>query len=393
MTRSLARVPPRVRRAVGVALLASATLTGCTSFSSGEASVGASREGKAGEASAPASGPASAGGEATNEVFQIESQELAGNYLGASNEISVGVLLPAAYAESEEPLPVVYFLPGYTARNDPETMPDAIGEVLNAVEPMIVVTVVGANELGGGWYTDSAAVGNWEQAIVTEVVPYIDEHYRTIATRDARGLAGHSMGGYGAFTIGMKHPDVFGAVFALSPAIAGEEGIDQSALFGSAGRARTVLQSMESLEGLDGEELLDAMASSGSSFEYSYGTAVAPSPEPPYFRYPYTLVDGEPVRDPEVWDAWQAGFGDVDEEIAANRQGLLTLNGLGLDCGSADEYRWIFDGCSFVDAALTAEGVPHVYTVHEGTHTSRFAERLQVAMLPFFAEAFAGVRG
>jgi enterochelin esterase-like enzyme len=48
-------------------------------------------------------------------------------------------------------------------------------------------------------------------------VAYIDAHYRTTADRNSRGLVGHSMGGYGATRIGMMHPDVFGALYIMSP--------------------------------------------------------------------------------------------------------------------------------------------------------------------------------
>jgi S-formylglutathione hydrolase FrmB len=49
------------------------------------------------------------------------------------------------------------------------------------------------------------------------VVAYIDAHYRTIPKRTSRGLAGHSMCGYGASRIGMKHSDVFGSLYIMSP--------------------------------------------------------------------------------------------------------------------------------------------------------------------------------
>ncbi|WP_062135188.1 alpha/beta hydrolase [Demequina aestuarii] len=327
---------------------------------------------------------------AQSTVFQFDSEELAGNLLGASTEITVGVLLPDAYFTSDDPLPVLYFLPGYSASSTAADMPDVLGEALNETEPMIVVTVTGANELGGSWYTDSEAIGNWEQAVVTEIVPYVDTHYRTRASAESRGLAGHSMGGYGALTIGMRHADVFGSVLVMAPAVAGEDGLGDLALLGSASDAPPVLLAMEALEGLEGEALLSALSASAARFALSYGTAFAPSPEPPYFQYPYSLVDGEVVRDDTVWEQWEAGIGDIDVDIAQHREALLSLETLGLDCGSNDEFTWIVEGCDFIDAELTAQGVPHTYTVHDGTHTSLFRERMTDAVLPFFAEAFAG---
>ena len=51
------------------------------------------------------------------------------------------------------------------------------------------------------------------QLISHDLVSYIDAHYRTIPCRLGRGLVGHSMGGYGATRIGMKHADVFGSLY------------------------------------------------------------------------------------------------------------------------------------------------------------------------------------
>lgn len=322
-----------------------------------------------------------------NELVTLHSAQLAGNLLEASAEITVGVLLPAAYDTTDEPLPVVYFLPGYTASTTAADMDDVLGEALDAT-PMIVVTVTGVNELGGAWYTDSPATGNWEQAIVTEVVPYIDAHYRTIASREFRGIAGHSMGGYGAFTIAMRHADVFGSAYVMSPAIAAEGGVGGPELFGNAGRASAVARGLAELEGLEGRELLDAMARSGDEFTYSYGLAFAPIPEPPYFAYPYSVVDGEVVRDDAVWARWEAGFGGVAEEVAGARVALMSLEAVELDCGRNDGFRWIVDGCAAVDAALTEQGVEHEYVVHDGTHTSLFNERMTEGLLPFFEEVF-----
>ena len=303
----------------------------------------------------------------------------------------MGVLLPSAYFASDEPLPVVYFLPGYSARDMAADMPGILGDSLDA-SPMIVVTVTGANELGGSWYTDSPATGNWEQAIVTEIVPYIDAHYRTVASAHGRGIAGHSMGGYGAFTIAVRHPDVFGSVFVESPAVAGKGGVGGADVVGSDARARSVIAETVALGGLSGPALVEAMAHS-DGFVFSYATAFAPSAEPPYFEYPYTLVDGRVVRDDTVWARWEAGIGSVSSEVAAGRSALMSLSAVGIDCGSKDEFRWIFAGCGDLDASLTAAGVPHVYSVHDGDHSSRLAERMTRVMVPFFSDAFAKARG
>ena len=81
---------------------------------------------------------------------------------------------------------------------------------------MIVVMPNARNAFDGSFYTNSPVTGNWEQFIVRDLVNYVDHKYRTLRTRKARGLAGHSMGGYGALRIGMRHPETFSAVYALS---------------------------------------------------------------------------------------------------------------------------------------------------------------------------------
>src|SRR6202020_3120949 len=58
---------------------------------------------------------------------------------------------------------------------------------------------------------------DWETFIARDLVSYIDSHYRTIPEATSRGLAGHSMGGYGTVRIGMKNPGVFSSLYILSP--------------------------------------------------------------------------------------------------------------------------------------------------------------------------------
>ena len=61
--------------------------------------------------------------------------------------------------------------------------------------------------------------GDWERFISEDLVAYIDGHYRTLAKRISRGLAGHSMGGYGALRIAFGNPELFGSVSAHSAAL------------------------------------------------------------------------------------------------------------------------------------------------------------------------------
>ena len=68
------------------------------------------------------------------------------------------------------------------------------------------------------WYVNSQANPSqrWEDFMIQDLIPYVDSHYQTIATRQGRGTAGDSMGGYGAMMLGLKHADMFTAVASLS---------------------------------------------------------------------------------------------------------------------------------------------------------------------------------
>ena len=82
---------------------------------------------------------------------------------------------------------------------------------------MIVVLPDSKTVHNGSMYSSSVTTGDFENFIARDVVAYVDAHYRTIARRESRGLVGHSMGGYGATRIGMKHADVFGSLYIMSP--------------------------------------------------------------------------------------------------------------------------------------------------------------------------------
>ena len=81
---------------------------------------------------------------------------------------------------------------------------------------MIVVMPNAYSKYGGSMYSSSVTTGDWEMYIAEDLVAYMDSHYRTIPERGSRGLAGHSMGGYGAVRIGMKRPDVFSSLYIMS---------------------------------------------------------------------------------------------------------------------------------------------------------------------------------
>ena len=329
-------------------------------------------------------------------IVSIESEALADNLIGDPSARNVTVYLPPQYFTSEESFPVVYYLAGHSTGPAITNVqvPRDLDQAFETIDPMIVVIISGNNRLQGSFYVDSTTTGGWGTFVAEDVVSYVDASFRTIPDRDARGIAGHSMGGFGALDLAMRHPDVFGSVYALAPGLFDENGISEFQVFSDEGHIRATLSLLEGLDPADPEAGIAEMAgSSASSFDFGYGMAFAPTDEFPYLRYPYSLEGDTLVRDDEVWALWESGFGGIPSEVAEFGDEWASLNGIGIDCGSNDGYTWIPKGCAYLDAQLTAAGIDHVYATHTGDHQSRNRERVIEYMLPFFEGVFAAAEG
>src|SRR5580692_6283913 len=157
------------------------------------------------------------------EHIKIHGTALEGNLEGDAVDREVIVFLPPSYEKgSKRRFPVVYALHGYSIGADQWTheihLPQtAEGAFAKGSQEMIVVLPDSKTVYNGSMYSSSVTTGDFEKFIWHDVVSYIDAHYRTLPKRESRGLVGHSMGGYGASRIGMKHPEVFGALYIMSP--------------------------------------------------------------------------------------------------------------------------------------------------------------------------------
>src|SRR5690348_378426 len=157
------------------------------------------------------------------EHIKVHGAALEGNLEGEAVDRDVIVFLPPGYTkEKRRHYPVVYALHGFSISAEQWTheihVPQTIeGAFAQGVTEMIIVLPDSKTVYGGSMYSSSVTTGDFEQYVAHDVVAYIDEHYRTIPNRTGRGLVGHSMGGYGAARIGMKHPDVFSSLYIMSP--------------------------------------------------------------------------------------------------------------------------------------------------------------------------------
>ena len=154
---------------------------------------------------------------------ELSSKNFAQNKIGTNPIRKMVVYLPPGYDGSSKRYPVIYFLPtpfeSYRAAFDHSGAQGLFDRAMmvGVIDKFIFISVDMNTPLGCSWYVNSPVTGNWEDFMIQELVPYIDSNFRTLPHRNSRGIAGDFMGGYGAIRFGMRHPDIFGSVYALHP--------------------------------------------------------------------------------------------------------------------------------------------------------------------------------
>jgi S-formylglutathione hydrolase len=306
----------------------------------------------------------------------VHGKSLEGNLEGDSPDREVAVYLPPGYrSDVIRHYPVVYLLHGYTDSEEKWfgfvkhfiSVPEAADKALAAGgKQMIIVMPNAYTRFQGSMYSASVTTGDWETYVATELVSFIDHHYRTIPTRDSRGLAGHSMGGYGTMRIGMKHPDVFSAIYALSPCCM---------IPNMSGEGRGGLPVTESIHTQDKFERADF----GVKAQFASAAAWSPNPKNPPFFIDLPTKDGQPQ--PQIMAKWAANapLAMVDMYIG----NLKRLKAIAFDAGDKDTR--IAATVKTLDAMLNQYELPHTFGIYPGTHTSGVAERVEKNMLPFFS--------
>jgi enterochelin esterase-like enzyme len=305
------------------------------------------------------------------EHIKVHGASLEGSLEGDSADRDVLVLLPPSYvADKARRYPVVYALHGYSIGAEqwskeihvPQTIEGALAK---GAREMIVVLPDSKTVHNGSMYSSSLTTGDFENFIAHDLVAYMDAHYRTIAARESRGLVGHSMGGYGATRIGMKHADVFGSLYIMSPCCL-------------ATRAAATLKPEE-------EAALTAVKSPSDSASLPFilraqlASAAAWSPNPKNPPLYLDLPLGE--KQQQVLAKWTANspLAFLDQYAG----GLRRYNAIALDVGDQDGLR--VDTGRLHDMMETY-GIANSFEVYPGTHTSNVAFRFQDFVMPFFSK-------
>lgn len=267
------------------------------------------------QAQTPAQQSQASAPQAAADGSRIEYSAFQSAALG--RELKFAIQLPPSYdKDAKRKFPVLYFLHGMNG-NEGEFERRGVAAAINKLRDsgkigeMIIVSPAGKNS----FYLNAKNGEQYEDAIIKDLIPYIEKTYRTQGTRDARAIQGISMGGFGALVLAFKHPELFSSVTAHCAALFAElpsaGGADQRSQF----RARLV------------------------------GSIFGDPPDNDFFR------------------------GNNPMDLADTHAAALKKSGLKIyfDVGDQDRYGFTEPNKDF-DARLTKAGLTHEFHVFPGNH-------------------------
>lgn len=303
--------------------------------------------------------------------ISYESRILRENALQDAAARDLFVLLPADYDASWRKYPVVYVLHAFGGNNRgflndnvfAPNLPQRIARLVsqNAVKPMIYVLPDCFTFYGGSQFINSTATGNYENYLCEEIVPFIDENFRTIRHADARALIGKSSGGYGALRLAMKHAELFGLCASLS----GDCYFEMCYLpdFPKAFRTLSKVSVKDFMHKFWNDENkgandFSALNIIGMSAAYSPNDAAENG-----FDLPFDLQTGA-IRE-EIWQKWlQHDPLRMAETYAEN---LKSLKLLYIEAGTRDEF-FLDVGARVLSRKLSDLGITHRHEEFDGGH-------------------------
>ncbi len=333
------------------------------------------------------------------ENVKVHGKALDGNLSGEPADREVSIYLPPSYdRDHSKRYPVVILLHGYSLTNKywvggtgqgfgSIDVPGAMDRDISAAKSreMILVMPDGNSKYDGSMYSSSVTSGDWESFIAEDLVAYVDGHYRTLANRASRGLAGHSMGGYGTMRIGMKRPDVFSSLYALSSCCL----MNDPAAFARrpAPPAPPPSGQPGAVDGPNARPSTPNAENAGNAPQRrgfanvvnAEAAAWSPNPgnPPTYFDLPGT----EGVDAMLVAQKWAANspLVMVDQYIA----NLKRYSAIGMDVGLQDT---LLATNEQLAKRLEAYGLPVAFETYEGDHVNHIADRVEQKVLPYFSE-------
>jgi S-formylglutathione hydrolase FrmB len=248
---------------------------------------------------------------------------------------------------------------------------------------MIVVMPNGRNRFLGSYYTNSPVTGRWEDFIAEEIVARVDHDFRTRATPLSRGVAGYSMGGFGAIRLAMHRPDVFSVIYAISPCC-----LDAAEDIGYGNFA-----AWNNLLHLKSYDDADAAVQRGDFYQVAVLgllAAIDPNPDSPplYVNIPVVQQHSELRPLEPDYNYFRQQF--PLQQVPKYRSNLARLRALAIDYGFEDQFAHIPVATAAFSKALNDAHVPHVLTTYLGDHREAVQERLGRVVFPFMSKNLDG---
>lgn len=316
-------------------------------------------------------------------VRHLRSELLSHSLVGTDPVRELAVYLPPGYdGSSAQRYPVIYFLPNpfeksyrfdFDHRDAQGLFDRAIAD--GVIKKFILVAVDMSAPLGISWYVNSPVTGNWEDFMVQELVPYIDANFKTIADRNSRGIAGIFIGGYGAIRFGMRHPDVFGTVYAMHPV--------------GTGTGVGISMTIPKWDILTGAKSIDDVKKDAGTWIFTtmFQAHLPDTTKPPLFvDLPARQENGRLIIDAAVMDRFRNNF-YLETMIPRYADNLKSLRGLKFDWTRNDtNYDHVYANQAFT-RKLNEFGVAHGAEEYTGPFDdSNWGNegRIYTEVLPFF---------
>ena len=309
------------------------------------------------------------------DELELESAALRDNPLGDPHVRPLWVYVPPGYDdEPERRYPSVYAIQGLTGqvdmwrnrsafrKNYPELADEAIAS--GDCPPCIVVWVDAWTSYGGSQFLDSPGTGRYHTYLCDEVVPFVDERYRTMAAAEHRGIAGKSSGGYGAMVTPMLRPDLFGGLATH----AGDALFEMCYL----PDFRTTVRTLRDFYGGSFDRFwADFRSRPAFSKKTDYPplndwcmAACYSTDEDGTVHLPYDTATGELI--PEIWERWLEW--DPVRMVPRYADALQSMKAIYVDAGNRDD-AYLDLGAEAFRRALEQIGVTDVqFELFDGTH-------------------------
>lgn len=300
-------------------------------------------------------------------TLQHKSEILENNPLGDKFIRDLFVYLPPDY-EEDKFYPSVYVLTGFTGRgkmmlNDSAFTPnfaERMDKLINdgKIKPMIAVLPDCFTRYGGSQYINSAATGNYEDYLVKEIVPFVDETFQTIKDKNSRAVMGKSSGGYGALIMALRHADLFGLACSTSGDAYFEHCYLQDipkAFRAIKGEPQKLIEKFWNEDAKKGKDDFSGLNMIGMSSCYS--------PNGADFDLPFDLETGE-IRE-DVWAKWLEH--DPVRLVEKSVENLKSLKLLYIDAGTKDEFALDL-GARILVERLKKHDIPHIHEEFDDGH-------------------------